>query len=64
MPFDEVFQKYKRGELHSGSTSGPKVTSRRQAIAIYLSEKKKAAQGNEEYQSHDEHPMRRVFGRP
>lgn len=65
MPFDKVFEKYKSGKLHSGSQSGPPVTSRRQAVAIYLSEKKKAEQGNKEYQSStDEHPMRAAFGRP
>jgi len=34
--------KFKQGELHSGSAKGPKVTSRKQAIAIGLSEAKKA----------------------
>ena len=29
---------FKNGELHSGSKSGPKVTNRKQAIAISLSE--------------------------
>ena len=33
---DEM-RKFKRGELHSGSKSGPTVTSREQAIAIGLS---------------------------
>jgi hypothetical protein len=64
MPFNAVFAKYKAGKLHSGSQSGPPVTSHRQAVAIYMSEKKKAEQGNKEYQSSDEHPMRRAFGRP
>lgn len=31
---------YKRGTLHSGSKKGPKVTSRKQAIAIAMSEAK------------------------
>jgi hypothetical protein len=30
--------KYKRGQLHSGSKTGPVVKNRRQAIAISLSE--------------------------
>ncbi len=30
--------KFKHGELHSGSKSGPKVQDRKQAIAIALSE--------------------------
>lgn len=34
----EEMDKYKRGELHSGSKHGPKVKSRAQAIAIGLSE--------------------------
>lgn len=29
---------FKRGQLHSGSKTGPKVKSRKQAIAIALSE--------------------------
>ena len=29
---------FKRGKLHSGSKKGPKVTSRKQAIAIAMSE--------------------------
>lgn len=34
----KVMHEYKVGELHSGSKKGPKVTSRKQAIAIALSE--------------------------
>jgi hypothetical protein len=30
--------KFKEGSLHSGSKQGPKVTSRKQAIAIAMSE--------------------------
>lgn len=51
MPFDEVMHKYKHGELHSGSKKGPQVTNRKQAIAIMLSEKRKAGEGKKEYQS-------------
>lgn len=51
MPYDEVMHKYKHGELHSGSKSGPKVKNRKQAIAIMLSEKRKAGAGKKEYQS-------------
>lgn len=40
MPWDEVMHKFKGGNLHSGSKSGPKVKNRKQAIAIMLSEKK------------------------
>lgn len=38
----KVMHEYKRGTLHSGSKHGPKVTSRKQAIAIAISEAKKA----------------------
>lgn len=38
MPSSEVMSKFKHGELHSGSKRGPKVSSRKQAIAIKLSE--------------------------
>lgn len=36
-----VMNEFKGGQLHSGSSSGPKVTNRKQAIAIGLSEQKK-----------------------
>lgn len=50
MPFDQVMHKFKHGQLHSGSKGGKKVTNRKQAIAIMLSEKKKAESGEKEYQ--------------
>ena len=34
----KVMKEYKAGELHSGSKSGPTVKSRKQAIAIAMSE--------------------------
>lgn len=34
----KVMREYKKGELHSGSKKGPKVKSRKQAIAIAMSE--------------------------
>lgn len=34
----KVMGEYKRGTLHSGSKKGPKVKSRKQAIAIAMSE--------------------------
>lgn len=40
MPYQEVMHKFKHGQLHSGSKSGPQVKNRKQAIAIMLSEKK------------------------
>jgi hypothetical protein len=43
MPSSEVMHKYSKGKLHSGSKSGKKVTSRKQAVAIMLSEKRNEA---------------------
>jgi len=40
-----VMHEFKHGELHSGSKSGPKVTNRKQAVAIALSEQRKKAAG-------------------
>lgn len=37
----KVMSEYKRGDLHSGSAKGPKVKSRKQAVAIALSEARK-----------------------
>lgn len=34
----KVMGEFKRGELHSGSKSGPQVHSRKQAVAIAMSE--------------------------
>lgn len=50
MPWDEVMHKWASGQLHSGSKTGPKVKNQKQAVAIMLSEKKKAAEGNKEYE--------------
>lgn len=41
----KVMHEFKHGELHSGSKKGPKVTNRKQAVAIALSEQKKARKG-------------------
>ena len=35
-------REYKEGKLHSGSKTGPKVKSRKQAVAIGLSEERRA----------------------
>lgn len=35
-----VMREFKHGELHSGSSSGPVVTKRKQAVAIALSEQR------------------------
>lgn len=37
----KVMGEFKRGALHSGSKKGPKVSSRKQAVAIALSEARK-----------------------
>lgn len=39
----KVMGEYKAGELHSGSKKGPEVTSKKQAVAIALSEARKAS---------------------
>ena len=50
MPYDKVLSKFKSGKLHSGSKSGPRVTSKKQAVAIMLSEKRKSG-SKPEYRS-------------
>lgn len=40
MPWQNVMKKWKSGTLSSGSKGGPKVTNRKQAVAIMLSEKR------------------------
>jgi len=42
---ERVMHEFKRGQLHSGSKSGPVVSNRKQAVAIALSEARKAAGG-------------------
>ena len=59
MPFDKVMHKFKHGELHSGSKKGPKVKNRKQALAIMLSEKKKAMEGDAEYQPDSVEPIKK-----
>lgn len=39
--FHGVMHEYKHGELHSGAKDGPKVKSRKQALAIAFSEDRK-----------------------
>lgn len=41
MPSSQVPHKYKHGTLRSGSKKGPKVTNRKQALAIMMSERRK-----------------------
>lgn len=40
----KVMDEWKHGKLHSGSKHGPKVESQKQAVAIALSEARKAGQ--------------------
>lgn len=41
---ETVMHEFKEGALHSGSKKGPKVKSKKQAIAIALSEARKAGE--------------------
>lgn len=49
MPWDQVMHKWKAGTLKSGGSGAP-VNSQDQAVAIMLSEKRKAKKGMKEYQ--------------
>jgi len=51
MPWNKVMGKWKSGELHSGSKSGPPVKSQKQAVAIMMSEKRAAQGGKSEYKA-------------
>lgn len=51
MPWNKVMDKWKSGDLHSGSKSGPSVKNQKQAIAIMLSEKRAASEGKKEYKA-------------
>ncbi len=42
---EKVMHEFKEGALHSGSDKGPMVKNHKQAIAIALSEKRKASKG-------------------
>ncbi len=39
---EKTMHEFKQGTLHSGSKKGPKVKSRKQAVAIALSQARKA----------------------
>jgi len=56
MPWNKVMPKFEEGKLHSGSKKGPEVSNPKQAVAIMLSEKRKAQEGHKEYQ-----PKRKGF---
>ena len=61
MPWGKVMSKWGKGELHSGSKSGPPVKNQGQAVAIMLSEKRKAQSGKKEYQSKKD-PLAKSLG--
>jgi len=42
---EKVLHEFKEGKLHSGSKKGPLVKNKSQAVAIALSEQRKASQG-------------------
>ena len=42
---EKVLNEYSEGKLHSGSKKGPVVTSKKQAVAIALSEQRKKDAG-------------------
>ena len=42
---EKVMREFKAGTLHSGSKKGPAVKSRKQAVAIALSEQKRYQRG-------------------
>lgn len=48
MPYTAVMHKWKTGKLYSGGNGKP-VKNQRQAVAIMLSEKRKADAGDDEY---------------
>jgi len=43
---EKVMHEFKAGELHSGSKKGPRVSNRKQAIAIALSEARRSKRKN------------------
>ena len=60
MPSSQVFAKFGKGQLHSGSKSGPVVKNRKQAIAIEISEKKNEAKHGGTYIDEDGQPQKTV----
>jgi Family of unknown function (DUF6496) len=58
---EETLHEFKKKKLHSGSKKGPKVTSRKQAIAIGLSQERKMGHKVKKPR-HASSPMRFVGG--
>jgi hypothetical protein len=44
----KTMDEFRKGKLHSGSKKGPEVTSRKQAIAIGLSERREKKESSHE----------------
>lgn len=61
MPYDQVMKKWGAGTLKSGS--GEPVKDQKQAVAVMLSEKRKAESGKEEYMPKHERSMREAMQR-
>ena len=60
MPSSQVLHKFKAGQLHSGGPGGPVVKSRKQAIAIMLSEKRNEDEtGSPDAPARGKKPVRR-----
>lgn len=50
--FAGVMHEWKHGELHSGSSKGPKVKNQKQAQAIAFSEQKEMNHGHDKTKRH------------
>jgi len=65
MPSSEVMHKFKTGQLHSGSKTGPQVKNRKQAIAIMMSEKRNEDEtGSADLPKRGKKPKRQARGNP
>lgn len=62
MPWSKVMEKWKSGNLHSSSKTGPPVKNQKQAVAIMLSEKRAAKKGKKEYRIGPSKALRRKHG--
>ena len=54
MPSSAVFHKFKKGKLHSGGPGGPVVKNKKQAAAIFMSEKRDEAEHGGRYPEKEE----------
>jgi len=64
MPSNQVMGKWKKGQLRSGSKSGPKVKNQKQAVAIMLSEKRKEGKHGGKYPDKKKARNKRLEGKP